>query len=214
MTMRSICAFILLLSFSCAVMAGPRISVVALFNGKAMLDVDGQRRLLTVGEVSPEGVRLIAADPHGAVLEIEGVRHTVGLSRTIGGSYAAPERREVRISSVNGMYRTTGAINGVPVELLLDTGASVVALSGVLAAQLGIDYRLKGTRIKVHTASGDATAYRVVLDRLAVGEINLTKVEAAVLEGSNPAVPLLGMSFLGRLKMRNEGQLMVLEQAP
>lgn len=193
--------------------AAPRLSVVALFNGKAMVEIDGRRQLLAVGQTTPEGIRLIAASTKAAVLEIDGQRQTLGLSRSVGGRYATPSRREVHISrDRRGMFTTTGSVNGVPVSFLVDTGATTVVLNANDAARAGIDYQRQGVRIGVRTASGTTTGYEVALARVSVGDISLSGVRAVVLDGGSPTMPLLGMSFLGRLKMRHEGALLVLEQ--
>lgn len=203
-----------LLSVSATALAGPRVSVVALFNGKAMLEIDGRRQLLAMGQ-SSGGVRLVGASTKEAVLEIDGRRLVVGLSRSVGGSYAAPsQRQQVQISkNARGMYTTAGSINGMSMTFLVDTGASSIALNASDAARAGIDYRLRGTRVGVNTASGVTTGYQVLLDQVTVGAISLANVQAIVLDGPSPVTPLLGMSFLGRLKMRHEGALLVLEQA-
>ena len=49
------------------------------------------------------------------------------------------------------------------------------------------------------------------LDRLRVGTIELTNIDAAVLEGSYPVEVLLGMSFLGRLNVQHQGELMIMQ---
>lgn len=194
--------------------AAPQVSVVALFNGKAMIEVDGRRKLLAVGQSAAGGVKLVSASTKEAVLEIGGRRHVLGLSRSVGGSYSAPEQRSVHISrDSRGMYITTGSVNGMAMSFLVDTGATTIALNAGDAARAGVDYRLHGTRVSVNTASGTAVGYRVTLDTVSVGDISVPNVQAIVLEGASPHMPLLGMSFLGRLKMRHEGALLVLEQA-
>lgn len=194
-------------------LAAPRVSVVALFNDKAMVEIDGRRQLLRAGQRTPEGVVLISATPQGAVLEVAGQRQAMGLSRSIGGRYSAPQARTVHINrDRRGMYTTTGSINGMPMDFMVDTGASTVALNAQDARRAGIDFRVQGTRVQVRTASGETVGYRVDLRQVGVGGIMLPNVTAIVLDGPEPHVPLLGMSFLGRLKLRQEGQLMVLEQ--
>ena len=60
------------------------------------------------------------------------------------------------------------------------------------------------------TANGTATAYRVKLDSVRVGDIAVNNVDAVVLEGSQMPVALLGMSFLNRMEMKRDGQTMML----
>lgn len=193
--------------------AAPRVNVVALFSDKAMVEIDGRRQLLAIGQSTPEGVRLLAASSTEAMLEIDGQRQTLRLSRQVGGSYAAPApRQQVQIvRDRNDRFITTGSINGMAMSFLVDTGANVVALNESDAVRAGIDYR-RGTRVLVNTAAGSTSGYQVVLARVDIGGISLPNVAAVVLEGGSPSTPLLGMSFLGRLKMRHDGALLVLEQ--
>jgi len=64
----------------------------------------------------------------------------------------------------------------------------------------------------VSTANGDARVYVVSLDSVKVGDIELHGVDAAVLEGDSPPTVLLGMSFLSRLDMQHQGDVLVLKQ--
>ncbi len=94
--------------------------------------------------------------------------------------------------------------------MLLDTGATSIAMSSVEAKRLGIQYWLSGEKIMVNTASGMARAYAITLNRVQVGSIGINNVSATVVEGSNPQDILLGMSFLNRVDMTNSGNVMVL----
>jgi aspartyl protease family protein len=90
----------------------------------------------------------------------------------------------------------------------VDTGATIVAIPIGEARRLSIDY-MKGTPGYAVLADGRRVAsYRVVLDTVTVGDITLYNVEGAVTQGSG--TPLLGMSFLNRMEMRNEGQSLTL----
>lgn len=211
--MNRISSMFLMLLLFLPVMAGAvdSVRVVALFPDKAMVEVDGHNRLLRVGERSPEGLLLISANAHEAVIEVDGKRDTYLPGSRIGGTFTAPQKREVRITRDSaGSYTTVGSINGRTVDLLVDTGATTVAMSEREAKRLGIPYWLNGERGGVQTASGYARAYVVTLDRVQVGEIVLRNVEAVVVEGNNPTNVLLGMSFLNRLDLDHQGNVMVL----
>jgi aspartyl protease family protein len=203
-----------LLAFALALPAlaeGPRVRVLALFQDRAMLEIDGRQRLLRAGQDSPEGVRLISADQHEAVVEIAGRRETLTFGTAVGGSFAAPESRQVTIyRDAKGAYTTVGSINGRPVNFMVDTGATAIALSANEARRLGIVYRLEGDPVGVTTASGVTRGHRVTLDRVTVGDITLRNVEALVIAGDLPEQVLLGMTFLNRVEMRQEGTEMVL----
>jgi aspartyl protease family protein len=203
-----------LLTFALALPAlaqAPRVRVLALFPDTAMLEIDGRQRLMRAGQGSPEGVRLISADQHEAVVEIAGRRETVTFGTSVGGTFAAPESREVTIyRDAKGAYTTVGSINGRTVSFMVDTGATAIAMSSDEARRLGIVYRLDGDPVGVTTASGTVPGHRVALDRVTVGDITLRNVEALVIPGDLPEQVLLGLTFLNRVDMRQDGTVMVL----
>ena len=181
--------------------AQPQVRVVGLFNGAAVVNVNGQRKLLKVGQRLDE-VEVVSADSQQAVLRIEGRTQAFGLDREYSDGYSAPQHREFSVPrSNNGHYQVTANVNGRPVSLLVDTGATSVALSGAQADQLGIRYR-DGTQGWVETASGHARAWRTTLKQVRLGDVEVVGVEAMVLEGNYPSQGLLGMSFLNRVGWR------------
>ena len=92
--------------------------------------------------------------------------------------------------------------------MLVDTGATMVALPAADAVRFGINYK-NGRPAYVNTANGAVPAYLVKLDSVKVGDIELHQVDAVVQEQGLPII-LLGMSFLNRTEMRREGEQMVL----
>ncbi len=211
--MRPLIALLVLLLVAAPLSAAPKVVVLGLFKDRAVLEVNGKRRVLAVGQLTPEGIRLLAADSDAAVLEIDGQQQRLALGTQIGGSYQAPAMREVQLWPDNeGMYNVSGTINGQPVDFLVDTGATYVAMNAGEARRLGIDYRVVGERGMVTTASGTAPVFQVKLDKVQVGELVVYNVAAVVLEGDQPEQALLGMSFLGRLELQRQGALMLLRQ--
>ena len=195
------------------VLAAPQIEVQALFGGKAIVKIDGQRRTLTKGQTSPEGVKLVDADSKQAVLEVDGRINTYRPGGAISLSYAKPQHREGKIyANDRGMFHSVGTINGRTVRFLLDTGATTVAMNKSQAKQLGVDYRMKGERIVVSTASQNVKGYRVSLNSVSLGKIKQRNVEAMVIDGDHPGPILLGMSFLGKLKVEKAGEVMKIRQ--
>ena len=189
------------------------VRVVGLFSGRAVLLVDGQQRLLKPGQTSPEGVKLISATSEEALLLIDGQETTARLDGRVSARKRTPEVNEVQVwRDTAGMYTTVGSINGLPVTFLVDTGATTVAMNANQARRLGIDYRVIGRQSGVTTASGVAHAWAVTLDMVKVGDLELHNVDAVVLEGAHPATTLLGMSYLGRLEINNDGRLMTLRK--
>lgn len=190
-----------------------QVSVQGLFQGMAVVRIDGTDRLLRAGQRSPEGVRLVSADSERAVLEVEGRTLTLGLGSDVSTALATPETSTARIPrDASGLYRTIGSINGQTVRFLVDTGATRVSLNAAEARRLGIDYRVVGVPAGVVTASGYEEAWRVRLDRVRVGGVELRGVEAVVLDGPLPAETLLGMSFLQRLELQDQGNMLVITQ--
>ena len=92
--MRIISVILLIATLSATVpgvSAQPQIEVQALFGGKAIVMIDGQRRTLSIGQTSPEGVKLVDADSKQAVLEIGGQVNTYKPGGAISLSYAKPK---------------------------------------------------------------------------------------------------------------------------
>lgn len=206
-----------LLALAPLFVAATQVQVVGLFPGAAVINVDGQRKLVKVGQTGPGGVQVISADSKGAVLRVDGVERSYGLSReynpaTSTDSPAAPQKAQLSIArGNNGHYQVAGSIEGHPVQFLVDTGATSVAMNESQARRLGIDYRVKGLPMKASTASGTVNAWRVKFDRIKVGSLEVLGVEGAVIEGEAPVEVLLGMSFLNRVRWREEQGVLMLE---
>ena len=189
------------------------IEVVALFRDQAVLRIDGANHKLRPGEHTPDGVRLVRTDDLGAVLEIDGREHRYPLGSRIRSSYQQSARAEAQIfRDGRGMFTTVGSINGMPVDFLVDTGATSIAMNAAQARRLGIDFRVAGEPGSAVTASRVERVYRVMLDHVKVGAVQLRNVEAVVLDGPQPQQVLLGMSFLGRLDMHNDGRRLTLRR--
>lgn len=194
--------------------AAKDIQVVGLFKDMAVVVVDGRRRVMKAGELSGERITLVSANSRSALFEVDGRRIRLSLGTRIQNTYAAPaEKPTVRIwATSNGMFTTTGSIDGAPVNFLVDTGASHVAMNKRHAKRLGINYRGSAKRHWVTTASGVAQSYRVTLTSVKVGNIELTNISGVVLDGDFPSHVLLGMSFLNRLEMQRNGNVLELRQ--
>ena len=190
------------------------IKVMGLFSNMAIIKVDGQQHKLRKGESTPQGIKLISADSDSAIFLVNGKKQTLSLgsSSSISTSFVKREKTEARIMRRHGMYSVSGSVNKQPVNFLVDTGATRVAMNRDTAKKLGIDFRYKGTPSWANTANGRVKTYRVKLDSVRVGEIELTNVQGAVLDGSSPREILLGMSFLNRVEMQREGELLVLRK--
>jgi aspartyl protease family protein len=98
-----------------------------------------------------------------------------------------------------GHYLAKATINGRPVTLMVDTGATTVALTDTTARRLGIYVARNAYRENLSTANGVVQAAPVNLDEVRLGNVALRDVTAVVVPGSALPVDLLGMSFLSRL---------------
>ena len=98
-----------------------------------------------------------------------------------------------------GQYAADVAINGQPVHMLVDTGATMVVISYETAGRLGLQVFASDYTVRVRTANGVAMVAPVTLREVTVGPIYVGDVQALVADKSAGAVDLLGMSFLRRL---------------
>jgi len=187
--------------------AAPRIEVEALFPEAAVVKVDGQRKMLRVGD-DFQGVTLLASGSASVTLEVDGQQQVHGLTRSIGSSYQAPQKQVVKIPRDARMqYQTTALINGRSMPVLVDTGANVLAMSSVHARALGVPAE-EGQPSVVETASGRVKARIVNLQSVSVGGIRVDNVRASVVEGEFPATILLGMTYLQHVDIEeNNGVL-------
>lgn len=97
-----------------------------------------------------------------------------------------------------GHYLIDAAINGATVRFMLDTGASIVALSPKDAEAAGLDPRRLSYSQQAHTANGIARFAPVRIRELRIGQASFRDVDAAVME-KPMTTSLLGMTLLRRL---------------
>ncbi len=186
------------------------VEILGLFSDRAVIKTPGGQRLLRVGETSPDGVKLISANAREAVISYQGELHTLTLSNRVTTGFREAESQRVTVSSDQwGQYRIRGAIDNHYVNFLIDTGASVVALSSDAADRMGLRY-LNAEKGMVQTAQGTADSYFMILDEVTVAGITVYNVQAAVIEGSYPVDILLGMSFLRQVSIQEAGGVMTL----
>ncbi|HEX3864123.1 MAG TPA: TIGR02281 family clan AA aspartic protease [Stellaceae bacterium] len=116
---------------------------------------------------------------------------------TPGDARTAPPNSLAYRADRRGHVVLEGAVNGAPIKFLVDTGATLVALTLDDAANAGISHSDLVFNSSVSTANGIARVARIKLRELRVGQFTVSDVPAVVVEHTN--ISLLGQSFLSRL---------------
>lgn len=209
-----------LLMIPVTALAVKSVSVYALFNGRAILVIDGQKRMLKEGETSPEGLTLISSTTQSALIDVDGRKEQLDLKIVPStGPVSGPDdglsefdKNVVTLDrSSSGFFYADGEINNRPVRFLVDTGANNIAMSASMARSLDIDFE-NGKKSLATTANGIVPMYLIKLDKVTVGSIELENVETSIISDPGPNEVLLGMSFLGQLKVEHSGDRMILTQ--
>ena len=134
------------------------------------------------------------------------VATVTSLPQTSGG------RSTTLRSDGRGHFEAEARVDGRYLNVLVDTGASMIALRESSAARLGIFPTPRDYSVKIQTANGTGRAARVQLNRVEIGDVTVRDVEAFVVPDEALAVNLLGMSFLSRVKWTHDRGRLVLEQ--
>ncbi|QIL69291.1 TIGR02281 family clan AA aspartic protease [Diaphorobacter sp. HDW4B] len=187
-------------------------ALVGVLGNKALLVIDGKApRTLGAGD-SASGIKVISVGSDNAIVESEGARVTLRLGDTpvhvsTGGG---GKQRIVLRADARGHFVSSGLINGQVMRYMVDTGATLVAISQSEAARMGVKYR-DGQPVMIGTGNGNVEAHRIRLESVRAGDIELRNVDAVVLPQSMPYV-LLGNSFLNAFQMSRNNDEMVLER--
>jgi len=205
---------VLLLAGLASAAQAQTVTLQGMLGPKALLVVDGGTpKALAPGE-SFQGVKLLSTKRDEAVVEIDGKTHQLKVGATpvnIDSPARQGGQRIVIAADGDGHFFTQGSINSKPVRFLVDTGASVVTMSEMVAKPLGLDYE-KGRRVQTVTANGPAFGWLLKLDNLRVGDVTAHGVDTVVIPGELPMV-LLGNSYLSRFNLRRDaGQLTLMRR--
>jgi aspartyl protease family protein len=110
----------------------------------------------------------------------------------------------------DGHYWLRAEINGHPANFLVDTGATLTAISSETAAAAGIEPRPSGLPVRMQTANGTVAASITTIDELRFGNVVARGLDAVIAPGLGPT-NVIGMNFLSRLAVvRLEGDTMIL----
>jgi aspartyl protease family protein len=200
----------LLLMVAAATAAAGDVALVGVIGDKAaVLALDGgDPKTVKVGQTW-NGITVLSVNKGRAAIELDGRRRVLQQGQHYrSGAPASDRAQAVLAAGPGGHFMAEGLVNGSSVRFLVDTGATMIALPAHDAARMRIDYR-KGQPGLMNTANGTAPVYKVTLDTVRLGDIELHSIDAVVFErGLDTA--LLGMSFLNRVEMKREGATMTL----
>jgi len=170
----------------------------------------GVSSLLIAGTAAYTAKRLDTAPTPAPVSSAQASRATEAAEATkpISGLHtlAVPSDRA-------GHYRVDATIRGRRLDFLVDTGASLIALTQQDADRLGLNPAPRDYTLQIQTANGTVRAAQVRLAMVEIGPLLVRDVAAIVMPEGALSQNLLGMSFLSRLRRFEfrTGQL-VLEQ--
>lgn len=150
---------------------------------------------------SPRPAIILSAATATAILCAMGLRWIDGTSVAM----AAIQQTPAVARAADGHYWAEALVEGRPMRMLVDTGASVVTIDRDHAEKIGVRVTGRDFTRNVHTASGPIKAAPITLNSLMVGGVQIDHVEALIVDADLPA-PLLGMSYLGRLSGFEAGQ--------
>ncbi|MDR7148267.1 aspartyl protease family protein [Hydrogenophaga palleronii] len=198
-------------------LAGPalaqQVALAGLSANRALLVIEGASpRFMSPGQTS-QGVKLVSAQGDVAVIEVEGRRQILRVGDApvhVGGRAVVGGQRIVLTADASGHFLPQGQINGRSVQFMVDTGATLIAISESEARRLNLNFET-GRPVRISTANGTVNAYQIQLSSVRVGDVQVYDVAAVVAPQPMPFV-LLGNSFLTRFQMQRQNDQMTLEK--
>ena len=188
------------------------VALAGMLGNKALLVVNGTTPKTVAAGETHEGVKVISTSGDQAVVEQDGKRSTLRVGEApvnMGASKSGGKgNRIVLVAGSGGHFMTAGQINGKAVQFMVDTGATSVAMGAQDAERTGINFRT-GQPVMMSTANGNVQGYRIKLDSVRVGDVEVFGVDAVVTPQPMPYM-LLGNSFLTRFQMLRENDQMTL----
>ena len=121
------------------------------------------------------------------------------------------EGSETRVQRApDGHYWLRAEINGHPANFLVDTGATLTAVSSDTALAAGLEAREGSLPVRMQTANGSVAAQMTTIDELRFGNVAARGLDAIIAPGLGPT-NVIGMNLLSRLaSVRLEGNTMIL----
>ncbi|WP_035198339.1 retropepsin-like aspartic protease family protein [Acidovorax radicis] len=188
------------------------VALAGMLGSKALLVVDANPpRALGAGD-EYKGVKVLAITADEATVEVKGARRVLRLGEApvSVGARGGSGKRVVLMADNRGHFINSGTINGRVMQYMVDTGASTVAIGRQDAERMGLNYQ-NGQPVRMNTANGVAQGWRMKLDSVRIGDVEVFGVEAIITPQPMPYV-LLGNSFLTEFQMTRINDQMVLEK--
>lgn len=188
------------------------VSLAGMMGSKALLIVNGGAPKTVAPGETHQGVKVLSTTADQAVIEQGGKRATLRVGdapvSTGGSTTISRGTRIVLTAGSGGHFMTAGQINGKAVQFMVDTGATSIAMGMQDAERAGINYKT-GQVIGISTANGNTQGYRIKLNSVRIGDVEVFDVDAVVTPQAMPFM-LLGNSFLTRFQMTRESDQMTL----
>ena len=187
------------------------VALSGILGSKALLVVNGSApRGVAAGETH-QGVKVVSVGRDDAVVEIDGARSTVRLGEApVSVGSRGGSQRIVLTGGSGGHFVSQGQINGRAMQFMVDTGATTVAIGLPDAERMGLNYK-SGQPVRMSTANGITQGWRIRLDSVRIGDVQVYGIDAVVTPQPMPYV-LLGNSYLTQFQMTRTNDQMVLEK--
>lgn len=189
------------------------VALSGVMGSRALLVVDGGAPKAVAAGESHQGVKVVSVVGEQATIDIKGQRSTLRVGDAPVSQGARPggangSKIVLPIGS-GGHFFAQGWVNGKPIQFMVDTGATTVAMGVRDAQRMGIDYQ-KGLAVRMGTANGIAQGWKVKLNSVKIGDVEVYGVDAVI--GPDMPYALLGNSFLGQFNMNKTIDQMVLDK--
>lgn len=130
----------------------------------------------------------------------------------VEGVVGADGSRQVQLhANAAGHFVGMIELNQQPVQFMLDTGATAIAVPEAIASELGMK---KGMLMTIDTANGTSRGYTSHIALVKLGPIELQNVRAVITTGMDGDTILLGMSALNQLEFSKRDRTLTLIQHP
>ena len=188
------------------------VALAGMLGSKALLVVDANLPKAVGAGDEYQGVKVIAVTKEEATVEVNGARRTLRLGEApvSVGARGGSGKRVTLMADSRGHFINSGTINGRVMQYMVDTGASTIAIGRTDADRMGLNYQ-GAEPVRMNTANGVAQGWRIKLDSVRLGDVEVLGVEAIITPQPMPYV-LLGNSFLTQFQMTRINDQMVLEK--